>query len=189
MPMMTQDARMRAPGEQPSDDRHATQERRNVAVSAPCRLLDHAAFGPNCPNAENVIDSQGLERALREKPAPTFSQRALALAVALLCVAGTARAQSLGGAIGEAAETFQFRRAPPPAAEFVESARPDELGFRQLAPTDRANHRKSAAELDALASSLENAKATNRRAAQRVRAPDGPAGTKTAKAKLDPQDR
>ncbi len=149
--MTTQDARMHAPRNEPSDDRHASRQRRNVAVSAPRRLMG--------------------------------------LAAALLCVAGPARAQSLGSAIGEAAETFQFRRTPPPAAEFVERARPDELGYQQLAPTDRANHRKSAAELDALASSLENAKATNRRAAQRVRAPDGSAGTKTAKAKLDPQDR
>ncbi|MEF3364915.1 double-strand break repair helicase AddA [Methylocystis sp. 9N] len=39
--------------------------------------LDHAAFGRNRPNADNVIDSESLERALREKPASTFSQRAL----------------------------------------------------------------------------------------------------------------
>ncbi|PWB91670.1 hypothetical protein C5688_03925 [Methylocystis sp. MitZ-2018] len=42
--------------------------------------LDHAAFGRNRPNADNVIDSQSLERALCEKPVPTFSQRALASA-------------------------------------------------------------------------------------------------------------
>jgi hypothetical protein len=40
-------------------------------------LLDHAAFGRNRPNADNVIDSKSLERALREKPVPTFSWRAL----------------------------------------------------------------------------------------------------------------
>ncbi|MBM3551345.1 MAG: hypothetical protein FJX45_06140 [Alphaproteobacteria bacterium] len=39
---------------------------------------DHAAFGRNRPNADNVIDSISLERARREKPVPTFSQRALA---------------------------------------------------------------------------------------------------------------
>ncbi|MBM3562466.1 MAG: glycerol-3-phosphate dehydrogenase [Alphaproteobacteria bacterium] len=39
--------------------------------------LDHAAFGRNRPNADDVIDSKSLERALREKPVPTFSQRAL----------------------------------------------------------------------------------------------------------------
>ncbi|AZG76369.1 hypothetical protein EHO51_06290 [Methylocystis rosea] len=39
---------------------------------------DHAAFGRNRPNADNVIDCQSLERSLREKPVPTFSQRALA---------------------------------------------------------------------------------------------------------------
>ncbi|TLG76839.1 hypothetical protein FEV16_08830 [Methylocystis sp. B8] len=41
------------------------------------RTLDHAAFGRNRPNADNVIDSKSLERALREKPDSTFSQRAL----------------------------------------------------------------------------------------------------------------
>ncbi|MBM3561770.1 MAG: hypothetical protein FJX16_03375 [Alphaproteobacteria bacterium] len=39
--------------------------------------LDHAAFGRNRPNADNVIDSKSLERARCEKPVPTFSQRAL----------------------------------------------------------------------------------------------------------------
>jgi SagB-type dehydrogenase family enzyme len=39
---------------------------------------DHAAFRRNRLNAENVIDSEKLERALREKPASTFSHRALA---------------------------------------------------------------------------------------------------------------
>jgi len=40
--------------------------------------LDHAAFGQQSrPNADNVIDSKSLERALREKPGSTFSQRAL----------------------------------------------------------------------------------------------------------------
>jgi uncharacterized protein (DUF58 family) len=39
-------------------------------------LLDHAAFGQDRPSADNVIDSKSLERALREKPASTFSQRA-----------------------------------------------------------------------------------------------------------------
>ncbi|PPC86185.1 MAG: hypothetical protein CTY36_18135 [Methylocystis sp.] len=39
--------------------------------------LDHAAFGRNRPNADNVIESKSLERAQREKPVPTFSQRAL----------------------------------------------------------------------------------------------------------------
>ncbi|MBM3578175.1 MAG: hypothetical protein FJX40_11050 [Alphaproteobacteria bacterium] len=40
--------------------------------------LDHAAFRRNRLNADDVIDSKSLERALREKPASTFSQRALA---------------------------------------------------------------------------------------------------------------
>jgi two-component system sensor histidine kinase UhpB len=39
--------------------------------------LDHAAFGRNRPNVDDVIDSQNLERASREKPDSTFSQRAL----------------------------------------------------------------------------------------------------------------
>ncbi|MEF3367616.1 high frequency lysogenization protein HflD [Methylocystis sp. 9N] len=48
-----------------------------AALDAP---LDHAAFGRNRPNADNVIGSKNLERALREKPDSTFSQRALAAA-------------------------------------------------------------------------------------------------------------
>ncbi len=39
--------------------------------------LDHAAFGRTRPNADEVIDSQGLERASCEKPVPAFSPRAL----------------------------------------------------------------------------------------------------------------
>jgi len=39
--------------------------------------LDHAAIGRNRPIAENVIDSKSVERAYCEKPASTFSQRAL----------------------------------------------------------------------------------------------------------------
>ncbi|HYA80075.1 MAG TPA: MBL fold metallo-hydrolase, partial [Methylocystis sp.] len=42
-----------------------------------CYALDHAAIGRNRPIAENVIDSKGVERAYGEKPASTFSQRAL----------------------------------------------------------------------------------------------------------------
>ncbi|MDR3408567.1 MAG: DNA polymerase Y family protein [Methylovirgula sp.] len=39
--------------------------------------LDHAAIGRNRPVADNVIDSKSMERAYCEKPASTFSQRAL----------------------------------------------------------------------------------------------------------------
>ena len=39
---------------------------------------ERSCIGRNCPNADNVIDYQSLERALREKPVPTFSRRALA---------------------------------------------------------------------------------------------------------------
>jgi LPS-assembly lipoprotein len=46
-----------------------------MSSSKPVR--DHAAFGK--PNAENVIDSENSERALRERPVSTFSQRALGL--------------------------------------------------------------------------------------------------------------
>ncbi|MBM3563729.1 MAG: hypothetical protein FJX48_11430 [Alphaproteobacteria bacterium] len=47
-------------------------------ISSSRRRLDHAAFRRNRPNADDVIDSKSLERALRKKPASTFSQRALA---------------------------------------------------------------------------------------------------------------
>jgi hypothetical protein len=150
-----------------------------------------------------VIDFKRLERALREKPGFCFfasralglnvavaaPRRLLGLLLALLCAAAPAAAQSLGGAVGEAAEALQLRAAPPPAADFVERARPDQSDYQRLGPTDKANHKKSAAELDALASSLDNARAANLRAAKRVRAPDQPAAAKTAKAKLDQENR
>jgi hypothetical protein len=113
----------------------------------------------------------------------------LGLALALLGAAGPADAQSIGGALGEAADALNLRTAPPPAADFVQRARPDDLSYQRIAPTDKANHRKSATELDALASSLENARAANLRAASRVRAPDQPAERKTAKAKVEAQAR
>lgn len=47
----------------------------NATVPSPS--LDHAAFGQNRPNADKVIDSKSSERALREKPDSSFSQRAL----------------------------------------------------------------------------------------------------------------
>ncbi len=113
----------------------------------------------------------------------------LGLAIALLCSVAPAGAQSLGGAIGDAAEGLQFRPAAPPAAEFVERARPDHLGYQQLAPTDKANHKKSAAELDAIASSLDSARAANLRAAQGVRGANPSPGAKTAKAQPNQESR
>ncbi|MBM3576828.1 MAG: class I SAM-dependent methyltransferase [Alphaproteobacteria bacterium] len=38
-------------------------------------IIDHAAFGRDIPNADDVIDSKSLECALREKPGSAFSQR------------------------------------------------------------------------------------------------------------------
>jgi hypothetical protein len=186
MPMTTHGASAGAPREQAPGGRAATR-------------LDHAAFGRSRLNAENVIDSKRRKRALREKPGFCFFAsralglnvavaapcRRLALAVALLGAAAPAAAQSVGGAVGEAAESLHLMPAAPPAADFVERARPDQLDYQHLGPTDKANHKKSAAELDALASSLDNARAANLRAAKRVRAPDQPAAAKTAKAKLD----
>jgi len=131
----------------------------------------------------------GAATRLGRNVAVAASGAFLGLALALLCAASPAGAQSLGETIGEAAEGLQLRPNAPPAAEFVERARPDHLDYQRLAPTDTANHKKSAAELDALASSLENARAANLRAAQRVRAPDQPARAKTAKAKPDPENR
>ena len=56
----------------PRSDSCARVEARSVET------LDHAAFRRSRLNAENVIDSKNLERALRERPASTFSHRALA---------------------------------------------------------------------------------------------------------------
>ena len=113
----------------------------------------------------------------------------LGLALSLFGAVAPAGAQSLGSAIGDAAEGLQFRPAAPPAAEFVEHARPDHLGYQQLAPTDKANHKKSAAELDAIASSLDSARAANLRAARGVRGATPPGGAKTAKAQPNQESR
>ncbi|BDV40758.1 hypothetical protein [Methylocystis bryophila] len=51
---------------------------KTAAAVEPLAPLDHAAFGRNRLNAEHVIDSKSLELDSREKPASTFSHRALA---------------------------------------------------------------------------------------------------------------
>ncbi|MBM3576428.1 MAG: hypothetical protein FJX40_01950 [Alphaproteobacteria bacterium] len=43
----------------------------------PWELPDHVASGRHRPNADNVIDSKTLERALREKPVSVFSRATL----------------------------------------------------------------------------------------------------------------
>jgi len=77
--------------------------------------LDRAAFGRNRPNAENVIDPKSLERALCEKPAPTFSQRALAGFVVInpadgwldqICVAPDRFGAGLGASLLSAARNI-----------------------------------------------------------------------------------
>jgi hypothetical protein len=45
--------------------------------SPPLVLLDHAALRRNRLNEEKLIDSKKLEHAFHEKPASTFSPRAL----------------------------------------------------------------------------------------------------------------
>lgn len=184
--MTTHDASRGAPRKRFSLGCGEPQARRNVAAAASCARLDHAAFERNRPKVENATASRKVERASLAKPVLDFC--ALAAALALLCAAGPAHAQSPGGAIGEAAEILHLRSAPPPAADFVERARPDQSEYERLAPTDKTNHKKSAAELDALASSLENARTANQRAAQGVHAPGPLGGKKPAKVKLDQQD-
>ena len=143
-----------------------------------------------CAGASQLHHSFGhAARRLGQNVAVGASGLVLALAAALLCAVAPADAQSLGSAIGDAAEGLHFMPAAPPAAEFVQRARPDHLGYQQLAPTDKANHKKTAAELDALASSLDSARAANLRAAQGVREANPPAGAKTAKAKLNQESR
>jgi uncharacterized protein len=63
------------------------------------RLIDHAAFRRKRLNAENVIDSEKLERASSEKPASTFSQRPLALAFVIGLPAGAALAKLAGAPV------------------------------------------------------------------------------------------
>lgn len=186
MPMTTHDAGRSAPLKRVSVGCGEPQARRNVAVPASNLHSDHAGFRRNPPYAESTTESRSMKRASRGKP--VFDYCALGAALALLCAAGAAHAQSPGGAIGEAAEILHLRAAPPPAADFVERARPDQSDYERLAPTDKTNHKKSAAELDALASSLENARAANQRAAQSVHTPAPSGGKKPAKVKLDRQD-
>jgi len=55
-----------------------TQTIMNGATHCDFRFrVDQAAFERNRPNADDEIDSKSLERTLREKPDPTFLQRAL----------------------------------------------------------------------------------------------------------------
>ncbi|MFY9656145.1 MAG: hypothetical protein WAK01_06100 [Methylocystis sp.] len=143
-----------------------------------------------CAGASQLHPSFGRAATrLGRNVAVGASSRVLGLALALICAIAPAGAQSLGSAIGDAAEGLQFRPSAPPAPDFVESARPDRLDYQRLAPTDKANHKKSAAELDALATSLDSARAANLRAAQGVRGSNQPAGAKTAKAKPDQETR
>ena len=138
-----------------------------------------------------------LEDAARRPRRAGRERRKAAVAAMALCLlalgppgaVAPAGAQSLGEGFGEAADALHLRNRPPPAADFVEQARPDHLDYQPLAPADKANHKKSASELDALAASLDSARTANQRAAQRVRSTDQPAGTKTAKAKSDAQNR
>ena len=58
-------------------------------------LSDHAAFERNRSNTESVIDSRNLERASREKPVPTFSQRALIGAPAQAAQPGFAQPEDI----------------------------------------------------------------------------------------------
>ena len=95
-----------------------------------------------------------------------------------LFVMAPAQAQTPGEIIGEAARAVGYQPSIPPAADFVEQARPDieRLDYQPLAPADRANHRKSAKDLDKIAHSLEGAKSNSRSRAARVGATDQPAG-------------
>src|SRR5208283_1506259 len=59
---------------QHDDERHdVAGSRQNIVhrLELP-RTLDHAAFARNRADAENVIDSQKIERASSEKPVLTF---------------------------------------------------------------------------------------------------------------------
>ena len=64
----------------PQENLPAPSLSRELELRAPSReeAPDHAAIGRNRPMAENVIDPKNVERACCEKPASTFSQRALA---------------------------------------------------------------------------------------------------------------
>ncbi|ARN82803.1 hypothetical protein B1812_18805 [Methylocystis bryophila] len=55
-----------------------------VSIWSRASGLDHAALRRHRLNAENVINSESVERALCEKPVFSFSRRALA---AILCLA------------------------------------------------------------------------------------------------------
>jgi len=107
----------------------------------------------------------------------------LALTLVLLLQGAAAHAQSPGEAVGGVADALRLRPARPPAADFVERARPDpnSLDYKPLAPADKADHKKSAAELDAIGASLENAKQANARAAARVSIPDSPSRSEARK--------
>jgi PQQ-dependent catabolism-associated CXXCW motif protein len=108
---------------------NAFGKRKNMSRSPLRAALDHTAFRRNRLNAENVIDSKSFERASREKPVSTLSQRALGFALMLFALFSCATA------LAEVAEPEGYRlddyRAPTPAtlkgAHVVDTSKAYEL--------------------------------------------------------------
>jgi len=94
--------------------------------------LDHAASRRNRLNADNVIDSNILERVRREKPVAAFSQRALVRRLAAIVIIVTpAAAESAQPAPEPEGYRLEAYRAPVPAtlkgATVIDTARAVEL--------------------------------------------------------------
>jgi hypothetical protein len=97
--------------------------------------------------------------------------------VAAAAFAGAADAQESapatgGQAIGGLFESFGFRKAPPPAEDFVRETRPDRMDYVPLAPKPETNAKQSTDKLRAVGSELDRAIAENRRKAARVKIPN-----------------
>jgi len=100
----------------------------------------------------------------------------LALIALSIFAAGAASAQqaapSTGGRlIGGVFDALGLRKQPTQEKDFVRDSRPAEMDYVPLAPRP-ADHRKSAAELQAAGAELERAAAENRRRGARVKIPD-----------------
>ncbi len=77
---MLNDAFVAASPQRPRIESPLIWEASRLTLGGAENSLDHAAFRRNRLNADDVIDSKSVERALREKPASAFSRRALAQA-------------------------------------------------------------------------------------------------------------
>ena len=124
----------------------------------------------------------------------TPARLALCLLTGLWLVPPQAAAQeglpTPGEAIGRIFDAVKLRNQPPAPPDFVTNSRTGGLDYKPLAPTDRENHKKPPAQLEAIDADMASAAARNRAAAAQVAVPDAVAakpGTAKPRAKPAPK--